>query len=342
MTYLDHLPENVARLIRTRFIAEFATVSQDGLPIDTPLVPFTSEDLETIDGATGLAYPAKAERIRRNPKVGMLFEGTEDEPVVSIAAMAAVRDRDLQANLDRYLAEEILTRNISPEFFDYETVTRQAIWYFTRIILCAKPIHVRWWRNPAAMDGPPQEWHAPSGTVCPQSDPPPLGAPSRAPWDSAPPWQGIARSALARKARGHLTLLDAEGFPLPIHAREVHAHELGFRLVMPKWLPWSSGKATLTFQGVETFVGEARVADGGMVLRVERALPIHPLMADPSEILQPKPETKRALMARIQIELDRRGLTLPIMPAHPPAPTAGARLRAEDAFAFSGIAATEK
>lgn len=341
MTYLDHLPEQVAHLIRTRYFCEFATVSKAGVPINTPLVPFTSDDLETIDSATGLAYPVKAERARRNPKVGLLFEGGEDEPVVSISGLAAVRDRDFQANLERYLSEQIMTAFLDPNVIDYETVTRHAIWYFTRILVCVKPAVVRWWSSPAAMDSAPQEWRAPAGTEFPQSDPPPPGGESKAPWQGGPSWQVLAEDAIERKAPAHLTLIDAGGFPLPIRAREVHAHEDGFRLVMPGWLPWAGGKASVSFEGIEIFLGEATIEGSEALVRVERALPVHPLMADPSEILNPKPETRGALMQRIEYELGRRGLPLPRMPDHAPEATAGARYRAEAAFSFQGFSSAE-
>lgn len=331
MSWFHELPAEVVRLIRTRYVAEFATVSAAGVPIDTPLVPFESADLETIDSATGLAYPVKADRARSNPKVGMLFEGGADEPVVSLAGMAGVYDRDLQANLERYLAEQILTRSISPELVDYESVTRPAIWYFTRIVTCVKPAVIRWWPSPAAMDGPPHEWRAPADAVWPQSDPTPEGAGSKASWQ-LPDWRSLAQGALARGALAHLTLLDAEGFPLPLRARAIEADEAGFRLALPAWLPWSEGKATVSFQGLETFIGAAQVSNGEALFRAERALPVHPLIVGGP--LQPDAATKTALMERIAHELGRRGLSLPVMPATPPEPTAGARLRAQDAYAF--------
>lgn len=311
------------------------------MPIDTPLVTFTSEDLATIDAGTGLAYPWKAERARRNPKTGLLFEGSAHQPVVSIAGMAAVQDADFQANLHRYLAEEILAPYLNPKLVDYETVTRHAIWYFTRILICVKPVFVRWWRTPADTDGPPEEWRAPIDTVYPPSDRAPPGEVSRAPWRAAAPWRNLAQTALARGAPGHLTLLDAQGFPLPIRAREIQAQAEGFRLVMPGWLPWSGGKATLSFEGVETFVGEARIEGTEALLRVERAMPVLPMMADLTEVLHPRPATRAALMARLDYETRRRGQPLPTMPAQPPEPTAGARLRAETAEAYRGLSTAD-
>ena len=62
---------------------------------------------------------------------------------------------------------------------------------------------------------------------------------------------------------------------------------------------------------------------------------------DPAQILAPLPETRDALLGRIDRELARRGLPRPVMPAHAPQPTAGARLRAENAFAFGGFAAQD-
>ena len=326
MTYLEQLPPDVAGLIQTRFLTEYASVSRAEVPIDTPLLVFTSADLKTLDVATGLADPAKAERARRNPKVGLLLEGRPEEPVVSIAGFAAVRDADLQANLDRYLSESIAQPPLDPEIMDWN-ITRRAIWYLTRIIICITPSHVRWWRNHAAMDEPAREWRAPPGTVYPVSDPAPAGKSSEAPRWPQPPWQDLAKSALARNVSGHLTLLDAEGHPLPIRAREVEAHREGFRLVIPKGAPWSQGKATLSFEGREVFVGNATNEDGATLLRVERSLPVLPLTQDYTEVLEPKPGTKAALMKRLEQELARRGQRIPSIPPDPPHPTAGAKLR---------------
>lgn len=114
-----------------------------------------------------------------------------------------------------------------------------------------------------------------------------------------------------------LTLVDPEGFPLP----------------MPKWLPWQKGKASVTFHGLETFVGEAHIAGVEACVYVERALPAHPLLV--GEPLRPDPATKNEMLERIDQELARRGLPLPQMPPQAPAATDGAVLRAKAAQTFS-------
>lgn len=132
-------------------------------------------------------------------------------------------------------------------------------------------------------------------------------------------------------------MIDAKGYPLPIHARAVALTDAGFSLDLPGWLPWNSGKATLPFEGLEILIGDV-VCDGVLTeMTVERTLPVLPLMANPSEILRPCPATKQALMDRIAHELTRRGAQLPVMPPSPPEPTAGAKFRAEAAYSFKGL-----
>lgn len=319
MAMCDDLPEAVLELMRSGAVAGFATVSAAGVPIDTPVLYFPSDGLRSFDLATGLAYPAKAERARRNPKVGLLLEGEADEPVVAIAGMAAVRDADLQANVLRYLAETAHTLPFDPDW----ALARQAVWYWTRIIIEVTPSRVLWWDNPSAMDGPPHCWRAPDMTVFPSSDPAPPGKTSKpADWDVSDS-QELARQALTRGAKCHLSLIDAEGFALPMPVRTAELTASGFALDLPRGIPGPlAGKACLTFGGIETFIGEVSGSPGRVMFRVERALPVLPMTQDMTQLWQPADHTRSELMRRLAEETARRGQSVPQIPADRPPPSA--------------------
>lgn len=321
--FIHELPADLVALIRRSTIAEYATVSAAGVPIDTPTFFFPSADLTSLDIGTGLAYPAKAERARRNPKVGMLIEGGLHDPVISIAGLAAVRDADLQANLERYMAETILSPTVHPALVPWEK-TRSRMYYLTRIIVCVAPAHIRWWPNRAAMDGAPTEWRAAPGTQFPASDPAPQGKATAPPQWQQRSWQDMAETALGQGLPAHLTLLDDNGFPIPIRVKRYRRHADGFALSLPQAAPWQEGKATLSFVGKEIFVGDARRHGDETVLRIERALPVLPTVDDQDGRKQEIPLFDQ----RLADELARRGQVLPVAPASPPEPTEGCTLRA--------------
>jgi hypothetical protein len=324
MTIQENLPETVVAAIRAGYLTEFSTVSAAGVPIDTPVAYFPSDGLKSIDLATGLSYPAKAERARKNPKVGLLIEGRASEPVISIAGMAAVRDSDLQANALRYIAEVGYSLPGNPDW----ALAHKAVWYWTRILIEVTPARVLWWDNAGAMDRPPHRWEAPAGTVYPKSDPAAPGAVSSAAHWKATPWQELADRAIARGYGGHLSVLDEEGYPRPIRARTIARTGDSFSLELPTGLPWPlTGKASLTFQGIETFVGDLSTSGGSTTLRVERALPVFPMVADLPQLWEPTPDTYEQLMARLRHETQRRGLPIPTIPLERPEPTEGYKLR---------------
>jgi hypothetical protein len=264
--------------MRSSVVCEYATVSTAGVPIDTPMNLLAAEDLSTLGVATGLAYPSKAERARKNPKVGLLLEGTEHEPVIAIAGRAAVQDSDLQANADRYMAETAFNR-LGPAPWP---LARQAVWYWTRIIVSIAPARVLWWDNAAAMDQKPHEWHAPAGTKFPLSDPEPPGNLSASPkWPRQQPWQEQARGQLVGGLPAHLTLCDDEGYPIPIRTRNPRLWDDGLLFSVPGGVPWRlEGKATLTFAGLSTFVGNVTATGEQVHFRVERALPVLPFLSE--------------------------------------------------------------
>lgn len=326
MGMLEELPARVTDLIASCSTSQFVTVSKDGMPIDTPVLYFPSRGLKTIDLATGLSYPAKAERARRNPKVGLYIAGGPDEPVVALRGMAAVRDADLQANADRYLTEASYTLAHNPTW----ELAHKAVWYWTRMIVEVSPVSIDWWDNASAMEQPPHHWQAPESTAWPASDPAPAGSVSKGAQWRQPPWQELAGEALERGDPAYLSVIDEQGFPRPAKAMAFELTGTGFDLFMPKGLPWAmKGKACLTFRGIETFLGEVSERDGRLHLAVERTLPVFPMTTDMKQLWEPTEDTRSQLMARLLHETERRGQPIPVIPEERPAPTEYYRLRME-------------
>lgn len=324
MSGLHELPEHVFRMIESGVVAEFATVTATGIPIDTPTYYFPSDDMTTIDVATGVPNPAKAERARRNSNVGILIEGRPEEPLVVIRAHAAVRDTDIQTNAIRYLAEtgyKGISHGITWE------KARLAVTYWSRIIIENTPERIYWWDSRAALDAPPSVWNADSDTAWPRSDPAPRDPVTPGNWTPRP-WQVVAADAVASGSPCHLSVLDADGFPLPMRANSFELIEAGFRLAMPTGTPWAlTGRASLTFAGFRTFVGTAEPEDDTVLFHAERALPQHPSTLDTKQVLQPAEATLAKTRARLEAEMKRRGQPLPVIPDEAPDRTRIAKIR---------------
>jgi hypothetical protein len=310
---LPGFPEDAAATIAGSAVAEMATLTKAGVPLDTPLLSWVSPDGTTIDLSTGLSYPAKAERARRRPTVGLCFGDVDARPLVAVAAIASVRDRDIQRNAERYAS---LTGPMIAQLGRGRpwSELRQAVWYFARIWIECAPVRVLWW--PDGAEHPARVWRRPGSTIQPSSDAPPAGKPTKPPAWPVRDWRPSAEAVVADLPLPYLTAVDPEGFPIPFPITGAELDGDGFWLKVPAGAPWDlTGPASLCFDGRATFVGSLE----GSKLTVERQLPDLPLVADTRQIFSPQPDVASALMTRLQTELDRRGQPLPVLPGTPPA-----------------------
>jgi hypothetical protein len=310
--------------------AEFASLTRTGTPITVPTTPYVDAADRTIDITTGLTYPAKAERARRDPRVCLLFAdpvGSDvDHPAtVLVQGLATVRDSDLQANTDRYI--EVSRQKYpsalkgTPRF-----VLHRMGWYFARIWIEITPLHVRWWPS-RALDEEPQTWHAPSGTAAPLSDPAPTGAQPK-PW-LAPPssWRDAAAHVCERLPLHDLTVIDGNGFPMCLPVTGTRLVDDGFVFHLGQGAPaFSEGPACFTlhahaevFTGQEnrTFIGrvvpEATISGGAVTARlvVDRALADWSVAGNRAQSGLGFLRKGRLLAPRLQAECARRFQPVP-------------------------------
>lgn len=319
-------PKEVRSIFECAITCEYATLTQRHRPVTYPVTPYIGEDGRTLDVSTGLTYPAKAERARRNPRVALLYSdpvgaGLKNPPVVLVQGLATVRDADLQYNTDRYIrlsmAKAPAAYQGTPRF-----LLRRMPWYFVRIWVKVTPMRMFWWPE-GQLERQPEMWEAPAGTDAPPSDPPPTGKALGA-WQEEPvDWRQSAAYATTRLGNPVLTVLSDNGFPAPFRVRQATLTPDGVRLEIPTGVPFTAnGPACLTFhthpelftsQENIVFVGSVRADSLGHLFVVERQLGNWSLKGSKLQSMITFFNNGRKLAPRLAAEAQRRGQPVPVV-----------------------------
>jgi hypothetical protein len=317
---LDTIVDTAARFITT----EYTPADRGGRPITWPVTPYRGEN-GTLDVSTGLTYPLKAERARRDRRVALSFtfpagSGLAPAPVIAVQGLATVRDRDLVATSGRYVRES--KRGSRAVRLDAGVDDASARLVLDRMWVEVTPTRVLWWEG-GDLTSAPQQWLAPDGTDAPPSDPPPAGMASA---------RGVRRDRLARTNGGVLerlglpvlTVVDESGSPLPLKVRAARSTADGFAVVPPVGIEVRPGPAFLSFHTHgERFDGQENVGLSGTAsvgtlpsgetevwIRVDRALADFGVPATRCAMLCTC-QSRAPAPARLEAEAARRDTTVP-------------------------------
>jgi hypothetical protein len=314
----DAWPSPAKEVIAHTLVAQVATVTRDGRPVTWPMNPYLSPDGSTIDVSTGVTYPSKAERARRNRKVGLLAGGGA-MPLVLVKAVATVRDEDLQANTDRYVRES-RTKTAEAWRGQPKWLIRSQAWYWVRIFVELTPVEVRWWDS-GTLEGPGELWHGPDPAMTARGE-------ERSPIHSTP-WQrepGDWRSRASDVSEQQfgpptLTVMAPDGFPVPRPCRGAVLDGDGFSLDLPETSPVAaSGPACLGFDrvyGTTSFKGQENAVFTGSLdavtgrFTVARLLPDFSLPSHGWAKYRNFLNARRRLSRRLESECARRGQPVP-------------------------------
>ncbi|MEO3781762.1 pyridoxamine 5'-phosphate oxidase family protein [Actinocorallia sp. B10E7] len=329
VTAIEALPPEVREVLERFIVCEYTSLTRTGRPITWPITPFVGAH-GTLDLTTGLGYPDKAERARRDPRVALLYSdptgsGLHRPPVVLVQGRAAVRDADLQANTDRFI-RDLPTKTTGFAGTPW-WVVRRWNWYFARIYIEVTPERVVWWPE-GDLSHPPLAWTRPDGADFPTSDPAPSGppVPGRAPAAAAPP---DPRPFLDRAEQLGEPVVSAvvDGLPVTLRCRSAVRTPGGFELRLPAGAGPVTGPVCLTFhrhgpamewQENVVLVGTASESDGdgeGRLLRVEveRALNDWSLAGGGIRRSRAFLGRARTLRKKMREEAARRGQPVPVV-----------------------------
>jgi hypothetical protein len=317
---LDSIVDHASRFVTT----EYASLTGALAPITWPVTPYRGVHGDTVDVATGLTYPLKAERARRNPKVALSFSysagsGLDRAPTIVIQGLATVHDRDLAATSGRYL--QASADRFPEAFADVpDFMLRRMDWYWTRMWVEVTPVRVLWWDG-GDLSSAPRVWTAPEHTAAPPSDPAPRGRGAGS-WNPkrAIPWRERVEGAIERLGRPVLTTVDRDGWPLPLRTIGAERTPDGFDVVLPAGVEAGDGPAFLSFHthadvfdGQENIglAGSARIEGNVAHVRVDRALADFGVSRSKVRSGIEMWRAGRMLRPRLRTEAARRDVALP-------------------------------
>ena len=315
-------PDGLLDVFERSITCEYASLTRSGAPVTIPTTPYVGSG--TLDVSTGLTYPAKAERARRNGKVALLFAdpigaGLGAAPVVLVQGHAAVRDADLQSNTDRYVrvAGEKLPEVTKgqPKF-----LLKRFAFYYARMWIEITPLRIRRWAD-RELAAQPQEWQLEPAPHLPSSDPAPPGR-QPPPWKDAPlQWREAAARALGELPLADLTFVDGDGYPacVPVAAGALVGDEVALQLGAgapslpdgPACLTVHGHNERFTSQENHTLVGSLANGSGAPTLRIERALANWSITGSRAKIAIDFMRNGRRLAPRLKAEAERRGQPVP-------------------------------
>ena len=164
MTAVRNLPCEVEAVFREFRTCEMTTLSKDGTPVTWPIEPLYQPEKGRFFSTTSIGMAQKANNIRRNPKISLLFStpigsGLVDPPAVLVQGNAQVSE-EIYTSYTGELAEFGLcafSRVPVGEIYSSTPVMRFLFdWFFMRLVIYTTPCRILWWEH-ADFNLKPQE-----------------------------------------------------------------------------------------------------------------------------------------------------------------------------------------
>ncbi|HEY5620645.1 MAG TPA: pyridoxamine 5'-phosphate oxidase family protein, partial [Candidatus Bathyarchaeia archaeon] len=139
-----------------RYLTCELTTAANGRPVTFPLLYFYDADSGKFTVTSSIFFSKKAERMKRNPKVSLLFSNPEGSGIgkqaILVQGIAHCDDSDLDHGWERFLP---YWRKKEPYIDAFLAEREKFGWFWKRIVIRVEPKKIMAWKN-GITDGAPE------------------------------------------------------------------------------------------------------------------------------------------------------------------------------------------